>query len=113
MKTLDEYIDYLDCTIRMHDDLLADIKAEATRKGLKTQNDENIQLREWLMDYKRLKAQQELDLVSRKTVLDIIDVESWSYCDYLVHKHQGGSPDAEAVSHFADNLRERFGEVNA
>lgn len=58
MKTLDEYIEYLDCTIRMHEDLRADIKAEATRKGLSVAIGENIQLRDWLVDYRMLKAQQ-------------------------------------------------------
>lgn len=53
------------------------------------------------------------DLVSRKDVLDLIDGEAWNYCDYLVSKYKGGSPEAEAVSHFADNLRERLREVES
>ena len=60
-----------------------------------------------------MKQLEKSDLVSRKDVLDLIDEEAWAYCDYLVSKYKGGSPEAEAVSLFADNLRERLREVES
>lgn len=56
MKTLDEYIEYLDGTIKMHDDLCDEITSDAVKNGLKQQSDDNVQLREWLTDYRKLKA---------------------------------------------------------
>ena len=43
-------------------------------------------------------------------ILDIIDAETWSYCDYLLLKYKGGSPEAEGASHLASNIRERLRE---
>lgn len=72
------------------------------------------QMEEYLrLTYNLLKRLENGDLVSRKDILDIIDIEAWSYCDYLTHKYQGGSLEAESALHLADNLRERFSEVEA
>lgn len=41
---------------------------------------------------------------------EIVDVEAWAYCDYLVRKYKGGSPEAEAASALASTIRERIDE---
>lgn len=41
---------------------------------------------------------------------EIVDVEAWTYCDYLVRKYKGGSQEAEAASALASNIRERIDE---
>ena len=57
MKTLDEYIEYLSDTIKMHEDLCEEIDFETVKRGFMQQDGERRQLRDWLMDYKRLKMQ--------------------------------------------------------
>ncbi len=42
-------------------------------------------------------------------VLEIIDAEAWSYCDWLIKERAGIGQ--EKVSTFADNLRERIKEL--
>lgn len=41
---------------------------------------------------------------------EIVDVEAWAYCEYLVRKYKGGSTEAEAASALASNIRERIDE---
>lgn len=57
MKTLDEYIEHLSDTIKMHEDLCEEIDSETVKRGFMQQDGERRQLRDWLMDYKRLKMQ--------------------------------------------------------
>ena len=63
---------------------------------------------------KGLKALREREDSPRKKGLErakeIVDVEAWAYCDYLVRKYKGGSPEAEAASALASNIRERIDE---
>ena len=56
-EKLDKYIEYLDSTIKMHDDLCDEIASDSVKKGLMQQADDNIKLREWLTDYRKLKEQ--------------------------------------------------------
>ena len=57
-EKLDKYIEYLSGTIKMHDDLCSEIASDSVKKGLMQQANDNIQLREWLLDYKKLKEQE-------------------------------------------------------
>lgn len=41
---------------------------------------------------------------------EIVDAEAWSYCDYLLRKYKGASPEAEAACALASNIRERIDE---
>lgn len=43
-----------------------------------------------------------------RKIKDIVDAEAWAYCDYLLRKYKGGSPEAEGASALASNIRERI-----
>ncbi len=59
-EKLDKYIEYLNGTIKLYGDLCNEIASDSVKKGLMQQIGDNIQLREWLLDYKKLKEQEEL-----------------------------------------------------
>lgn len=60
IKKLDKYIEYLSGTIKLYSDICNEIASDSVKKGLMQQIGDNIQLREWLLDYKKLKKQEEL-----------------------------------------------------
>ena len=48
------------------------------------------------------------DCVSREKVMNIIDAEAWSFCDWLIR--EGRNAEQQPVSHYADNLREKIND---
>ena len=59
-EKLDKYIEYLSGTIKLYGNLCNEIASDSVKKGLMQQIGDNIQLREWLLDYRKLKKQEEL-----------------------------------------------------
>ena len=54
------------------------------------------------------KIQTAEDCVSREKVMNIIDAEAWSFCDWLIR--EGRNAEQQPVSHYADNLREKIND---
>ncbi|MBP3240080.1 MAG: hypothetical protein J6M92_05995 [Oribacterium sp.] len=78
-EKLDKYIEYLSRTIKMHDDLCNEIASDSVKKGLMQQADDNIRLREWLLDYKRFKDQEPRMIDGDDLMISLTD---WWYSSF-------------------------------
>lgn len=102
-EKLDKYIEYLDSTIKMHDDLCDEIASDSVKKGLMQQANDNIRLREWLLDYKKLK-EQEPRMVDGDDLM--ISLSDWWYSSFRGEE----TDESKAIHKVVDKVEETLNQ---
>ena len=102
-EKLDKYIEYLSGTIKMHDDLCSEIASDSVKKGLMQQANDNIQLREWLLDYKKLK-EQEPRMVDGDDLM--ISLSDWWYSSFRGEE----TDESKAIHKVVDKVEETLNQ---
>lgn len=109
-EKLDKYIEYLNGTIKMHDDLCSEIASDSVKKGLMQQADDNIRLREWLLDYKKLKEQEPRMIDGDDLMISLSD---WWYSSFVGEETDESKAIHKVVDKVVESLNQfRPNEVN-